>query len=49
MPTQTMYRNLAIFLKFWSNSGYFKSLKALDLFFIFIAFWLHICSQQKNG
>jgi hypothetical protein len=30
LPTLTMYRNLVIFLKFRSNSGYLKSQKALD-------------------
>jgi len=45
----TMYRNLMIFQRFWSNSGYWKSQKALDFIALFIfnrAFWLYIASQK---
>jgi hypothetical protein len=45
----TMYRNLMIFQRFWSNSGYWKSQKALDFLALFIfnrAFWLYIASQK---
>jgi hypothetical protein len=38
----TIYVNLAIFLKFWSNSGSQESQKAHALFIFIIAFWLYL-------
>jgi hypothetical protein len=46
-----MYRNLSIFLKFWSSSGNWKSQKAQD-FSTFknfnTSFWLYVASQKKQ-
>jgi hypothetical protein len=46
-----MYRYLENFLKFWSNSGYWKSPKTLDLdpSIFNISFCLYIASKRKAG
>jgi hypothetical protein len=40
--------NMAKFLKFWSNYGYWKSLISA-LLFCKIAFWLYVYSPKKKG
>ncbi len=45
----TRYRNLVIFLIFWSNFGYWKSQKAIDFYTLkFLCSFLVIYSQQKR-
>ncbi len=51
LHTWTRYRNLVIFLIFWSNFGYWKSQKVIDFYtinFLYVVFWWYIVSKKKG-